>query len=149
MNACVRVFVFGSKQWCGTNNALSCIFRQTAEWRFCLNVITCIRRCSSYLDIHTNPLCSHTGYDVTAASNRLQNAMKYCIKVHKTGAAGKESIKSAIVWRRIIKFYTDIHATTIPNVTLSATSGRQLSKFEKKRLKMPTRRNVLPGPTNW
>ena len=45
-----------------------------------------------------------------AASSRLQNAFKYCIKVCKTGSANKEYINSATVQSRVTKFYTDIHA---------------------------------------
>ena len=44
-----------------------------------------------------------------AASGRLQNATKYCTKVHKTTAAGKESNNSASIEPSIIKFYMDSH----------------------------------------
>ena len=43
-----------------------------------------------------------------AASGRLQNAIKYCTKVCKIGAAGNESNNSATVHCRIIQFYTYI-----------------------------------------
>ena len=48
-----------------------------------------------------------------AASGQLQNAIKYCTKVHKTGEAGKESTNSATVKRGIKKFYPDIQAELI------------------------------------
>ena len=48
-----------------------------------------------------------------AASGRPQIAIKYCTKVCKMGAAGKELSNSATVWQRITKFYTDIHADLV------------------------------------
>ena len=52
-----------------------------------------------------------------AASGRLQNAIKYCPKVHKTRAVGKGSYNSAAVQPRINKFYTDIHGSLIHSHT--------------------------------
>ena len=96
-----------------------------------------------------------------AASRRLQNAIKYCTKVRKTGVASNESNNLVIVERsRITTFYTDICA----NLLFSHTEYDVISCFmpafiavRKKRLKMlsptPLSRILVAWrfacPTNW
>ena len=68
-----------------------------------------------------------------AVSGWLQNAIKYCIKVRKMGAAGKESNNSATVnveSPNIARMSMPTYSTVTPDMTSSATSSRHFSKFE-------------------
>ena len=64
-----------------------------------------------YRHVHIDMHYSHTGYDITSCFRSQQNAIKYCPKVCKVGAAGKESNDSATVEQK--QFYTDIHVDLI------------------------------------
>ena len=60
-----------------------------------------------------------TTLDMTslAASGRLQNAIRYCTKVSRTGAAANKSNKLVTVSPRITQFYTGIHANLVYSPT--------------------------------
>ena len=53
-----------------------------------------------------------TGYDRLAASNRLQHAIKYCIKVRKMGGAGTEAHNSVTAGGKITSNDT-LNSTTV------------------------------------
>ena len=89
-------------------------------------------------------------------SVRLETATEFCMKVGKTGATPNETNNSAPVERRITNFHMGIYADLIatPDMTSSSTLNRHLSKFKKKRRKMPSWTvwdeflwcSVLPAP---
>ena len=69
-----------------------------------------------------------------AASGRLQNAVKYCTKVRKTGVAGNSwiirplfNVESPNFTRSSMPTYS----SATPDMTSPTTSGRHLSKFKK------------------